>query len=43
MQRTTYRFVKLGLSMSYSSDVPIQRMLKPHDIENGDKTRVYKR
>jgi len=42
MRRTTYRFVKLGLlSMPYSSDLPIQRRMKPNEIKNGDKTVVY--
>jgi hypothetical protein len=41
MQRTTHFFVILGLSTSYSSDLPIQRKLKRNEIKNGDKTVVY--
>ena len=40
MQRTKYSFAEFGLSMSYSSDLPIQRRLKPNEIKKGDKTIV---
>lgn len=41
IQRTTYRIAKLGLLMSYSSDLTIQKRLKPNKVTNGHKIVFY--